>query len=102
MLVGARPPRAKARKRRPRLRRRILRGDLERRVKKQGYNGASADVAELVDAHGSGPCGLRLVEGQVLSSAWPRRGGFPPRPGRGASGPGALLWTVSRLGRLPN
>jgi hypothetical protein len=28
-----------------------------------------ADVAELVDAHGSGPCGLRLVEVQVLSSA---------------------------------
>ena len=30
---------------------------------------ARADVAELVDAHGSGPCGLRLVEVQVLSSA---------------------------------
>jgi hypothetical protein len=30
-----------------------------------------ADVAELVDAHGSGPCGLRLVEVQVLSSASP-------------------------------
>ncbi len=29
-----------------------------------------ADVAELVDAHGSGPCGLRLVEVQVLSSAF--------------------------------
>jgi hypothetical protein len=28
-----------------------------------------ADVAELVDAHGSGPCALRGVEVQVLSSA---------------------------------
>src|SRR5262249_54000599 len=34
-----------------------------------------ADVAELVDAHGSGPCGLRLVEGQVLSSASSDRSG---------------------------
>ncbi len=30
-----------------------------------------ADVAELVDAHGSGPCGRKLVEVQVLSSASP-------------------------------
>src|SRR5262245_49659155 len=29
----------------------------------------SADVAELVDAHGSGPCGGDPVEVQVLSSA---------------------------------
>jgi hypothetical protein len=28
-----------------------------------------ADVAELVDAHGSGPCGSNPVEVQVLSSA---------------------------------
>src|SRR3954471_13091838 len=35
-----------------------------------------ADVAELVDAHGSGPCALRGVEVQVLSSA------LLPRPGR--------------------
>src|SRR3954454_7334439 len=28
-----------------------------------------ADVAELVDAHGSGPCAFRGVEVQVLSSA---------------------------------
>ncbi len=28
-----------------------------------------ADVAELVDAHGSGPCGRKVVEVQVLSSA---------------------------------
>ena len=28
-----------------------------------------ADVAELVDAHGSGPCGGNPVEVQVLSSA---------------------------------
>src|ERR1051325_7932267 len=28
-----------------------------------------ADVAELVDAHGSGPCGRKPVEVQVLSSA---------------------------------
>ena len=31
---------------------------------------APADVAELVDAHGSGPCGRKLVEVQVLSSAF--------------------------------
>ena len=31
-----------------------------------------ADVAELVDAHGSGPCGRKVVEVQVLSSACPR------------------------------
>src|SRR5436190_22358752 len=30
-----------------------------------------ADVAELVDAHGSGPCGGNPVEVQVLSSASP-------------------------------
>src|SRR3954454_250267 len=29
-----------------------------------------ADVAELVDAHGSGPCGGNPVEVQVLSSAY--------------------------------
>jgi hypothetical protein len=29
-------------------------------------------VAELVDAHGSGPCGRKLVEVQVLSSAYGR------------------------------
>ena len=29
-----------------------------------------ADVAELVDAHGSGPCGRKVVEVQVLSSAF--------------------------------
>ena len=28
-----------------------------------------ADVAELVDAHGSGPCARKGVEVQVLSSA---------------------------------
>ncbi|CRI68020.1 hypothetical protein THIOKS190125 [Thiocapsa sp. KS1] len=28
-----------------------------------------AEVAELVDAHGSGPCGRKLVEVRVLSSA---------------------------------
>jgi hypothetical protein len=31
-------------------------------------------VAELVDAHGSGPCGRKPVEVQVLSSAPRRRG----------------------------
>src|SRR5688572_25606386 len=31
-----------------------------------------ADVAELVDAHGSGPCALRGVEVQVLSSGCSR------------------------------
>ena len=38
-----------------------------------------ADVAELVDAHGSGPCGLRLVEVQVLSSALTRKPASPVR-----------------------
>ena len=32
-----------------------------------------ADVAELVDAHGSGPCGGNPVEVQVLSSAYPKQ-----------------------------
>ena len=32
-------------------------------------NSSRADVAELVDAHGSGPCGRNPVEVQVLSSA---------------------------------
>src|SRR5207247_9087939 len=32
--------------------------------------GLRADVAELVDAHGSGPCGGNPVEVQVLSSAY--------------------------------
>ena len=35
-----------------------------------------ADVAELVDAHGSGPCGGNPVEVQVLSSASVRRAGL--------------------------
>src|SRR5579862_2869151 len=36
----------------------------------RGYNAARrADVAELVDAHGSGPCARKGVEVQVLSSA---------------------------------
>src|SRR5437868_394412 len=38
-----------------------------------------ADVAELVDAHGSGPCGRKLVEVQVLSSA----SGIPRESGNG-------------------
>jgi hypothetical protein len=33
------------------------------------YTVVRADVAELVDAHGSGPCGRKPVEVQVLSSA---------------------------------
>jgi hypothetical protein len=45
------------------------------RSRKRPFFGAAArmsiraDVAELVDAHGSGPCGRKLVEVQVLSSA---------------------------------
>src|SRR3954451_4944961 len=34
---------------------------------------ARADVAELVDAHGSGPCGGNPVEVRVLSSALRKR-----------------------------
>ena len=37
-----------------------------------------ADVAELVDAHGSGPCGRKPVEVQVLSSASPDPATFGP------------------------
>src|SRR5207253_3008216 len=49
-----------SRKSRPRLREPMLRAaTMPRR----------ADVAELVDAHGSGPCGGDPVEVQVLSSA---------------------------------
>src|SRR3954447_22712582 len=36
-----------------------------------------ADVAELVDAHGSGPCARKGVEVQVLSSALLRRLALP-------------------------
>ena len=35
----------------------------------RGYTDRHADVAELVDAHGSGPCARKGVEVQVLSSA---------------------------------
>src|SRR5262249_52012101 len=47
----------------------------------KSYRGAAtlsvrADVAELVDAHGSGPCGRKPVEVQVLSSASLRRAGL--------------------------
>src|SRR5437660_1485491 len=52
-----------SRKSRPRLREPMLRAaTMPRR----------ADVAELVDAHGSGPCGGDPVEVQVLSSASPQ------------------------------
>jgi hypothetical protein len=41
-----------------------------RGASERGYNRLHrADVAELVDAHGSGPCGRKPVEVQVLSSA---------------------------------
>src|SRR5262249_7568885 len=56
---------AAARRTRPRVRPAMLAGASNR----AGYNAPRADVAELVDAHGSGPCGLRPVEVQVLSSA---------------------------------
>ena len=46
---------------RPRLSRRVGRAAL--------CSCGPADVAELVDAHGSGPCGRKVVEVQVLSSA---------------------------------
>src|SRR5437867_12258107 len=73
-----------------------------------------ADVAELVDAHGSGPCGLRPVEVQVLSSAWaPRRGsvgdfsplplhplrGFRPERGRKTLGEAFLSRRTARVRR---
>src|SRR5690349_12846112 len=44
-------------------------------LKCPGYTCRRADVAELVDAHGSGPCGGNPVEVQVLSSASLRRAG---------------------------
>jgi hypothetical protein len=42
---------------------------------------ARAEVAELADAHGSGPCTRKGVEVQVLSSA-PRAAGFQDAPVR--------------------
>src|SRR5919108_1871488 len=56
---------AARRTRRPLYRRKILRGA----VGDRRYTVRRADVAELVDAHGSGPCGGNPVEVQVLSSA---------------------------------
>ena len=52
-----------------------------------------ADVAELVDAHGSGPCGGNPVEVQVLSSAYPKQA-------HGVGNPCANEHQ-ERLGRLP-
>jgi hypothetical protein len=53
-------------------------------------------VAELVDAHGSGPCGRKPVEVQVLSSACPRRAGiFAQLP---LPGPRSVGWACSRGG----
>jgi hypothetical protein len=51
----------------------------------RGLEFLRADVAELVDAHGSGPCAFRGVEVQVLSSA-SLRGGPPAPSGRSGSG----------------
>lgn len=48
-------------------------------VSPRGSRVPRADVAELVDAHGSGPCGGNSVEVRVLSSALVRR----PRHQRG-------------------
>ena len=45
-----------------------------------------ADVAELVDAHGSGPCALRGVEVQVLSSALRPLAGVASRAAKPPSG----------------
>ena len=45
-----------------------------------------ADVAELVDAHGSGPCGRKPVEVQVLSSASPNQAARVPNPYRNEEG----------------
>src|SRR5213595_1243183 len=44
-----------------------------------------ADVAELVDAHGSGPCGGNPVEVQVLSSAYTDPRVFVPTRGNSVS-----------------
>jgi phosphoribosylcarboxyaminoimidazole (NCAIR) mutase len=47
----------------------MLRGRRGRSRKSPATMRVRADVAELVDAHGSGPCGGDPVEVQVLSSA---------------------------------
>src|SRR6185369_11772573 len=69
------------RHRRGRKRREGLSQGEARRARRPGARGAAgrlvgaatlvvrADVAELVDAHGSGPCARKGVEVQVLSSA---------------------------------
>src|ERR687888_1362761 len=77
--------RAAERTRRPLLKRKIVPG-----------TGATlslrADVAELVGAHGSGPCGRKPVEVQVLSSALfgtaatRELRALRPRGGRGSRG----------------
>src|SRR5882672_488458 len=71
-----------------------------------------ADVAELVDAHGSGPCARKGVEVQVLSSALVRRVAIPilaaaaaavalSGDGLGAPGPGPLTEVVVTLQAPP-
>lgn len=67
-----------------------------------GYRAAPchADVAELVDAHGSGPCGSNPVEVRVLSSAL--RSKAPPRAGLLRSrGPFAEDCAECSPGRVP-
>ena len=71
-----------------------------------------ADVAELVDAHGSGPCARKGVEVQVLSSALLRRLAIPilaaaaaavalSGDGLGAGGAGAPTEVVVTLKSPP-
>ena len=55
----------------------------------------SADVAELADAHGSGPCEVTLMQVQVLSSAFL----MPKEPvGRGVI-PSGRFFIIS--GKIP-
>ena len=57
-----------------------------------------ADVAELVDAHGSGPCARKGVEVQVLSSALPFSGD-PPATMAGTSRPPLRRRKAGEAGR---
>src|SRR5438034_11200926 len=51
----------------------------------------NADVAELVDAHGSGPCGCKSVEVRVLSSA----------SSKGAANRDLFVWLRAARDRVP-
>ena len=62
---------------------------------------ARAEVAELADAHGSGPCTRKGVEVQVLSSA-PKSSRFPDAPVRFTPNGALLRLEIESQSKLPN